>query len=187
MKAFRHIILILICKGVILGGTTISLPERLAKDMLSCCCAADSDLATNSHQDCSPGESAPCQSSSNSDFSCSEQCGQRCHSVYYKVLLFCEQQSHSLNIQKTFSLVWLSEKGPSVVYSPEPPPPKVWSYLWNNNLKLTLNKGIKMKTFIALALACTLGVASSMAAESCSCCKCEKCSDCGCTECNCTE
>ena len=125
MKALHYITLILICKSVILSGATFASPYRVVQNVISCCCSADFESATNMQQCCMPHESVPCQSSQDSNSSCSEQCSQRCNSFFYKVLLFCEQQTLGLNIQKTFSLTWLSEKGPSLFHSPESPPPKV--------------------------------------------------------------
>ena len=125
MKILRYIILLLISKSIILGGVTFASSFSIVQNVISCCCSADFMSATNMLQCCVPNETVPCQSSQDSKSSCSEQCSQRCNSSFYKILFLCEQQTLSLNVQEFFSLIWPSEKGPSLLYVPESPPPKV--------------------------------------------------------------
>ena len=123
VKAFRYIALFLMCKSVILGGTSFAPSLFVIQGASECCCLTQSELDSLVEQCCSADESIPYQTSNSSDSSCSEQC-QGCHSVFSKILLFSERQTLNLGIRQSFSLQWLSEKGSLITYSPEAPPPK---------------------------------------------------------------
>ena len=84
----------------------------------------DAELASTTQECCLPVESVPCQPHQDSGCLESEQC-RKCSTFFPQVLLFCEQHVYGFYIQETGSLMWLSEKEPSLVHSPEAPPPKV--------------------------------------------------------------
>ena len=126
MKVFCSIILILVFKCLTLQGAFAVYPLHLLEDKHQhpCCCAVEPNSVPNKCEDCSPAEDASCHSQ-DSESSCSEQCSQRCNCVFYKVSLFCDQQALNLEIKGNIPQEWLADKESSLVYSPEPPPPKV--------------------------------------------------------------